>query len=286
MARPERILRAKAAACCASLGALVVLLTGCSRHSSASHTNGVIAVVNGREITVGQVEAAANEMGTDSTTPLESLIDQELLMQSALSKHLDQDPAVMDEMEHARREILARAYERSVLPQTEVSEPATQAYYRSHPALFAHRRSYRTLTFNIAKEDLTQTLRDALDHTRSAMSVRQLLDRRSVSFEAVEMTRAAEEIPLNLLPQLTQAAHGDVLVAAPPQGSRALLICVVDIKDSPIDFNHAQPQIRQYLTDARNHEILAQYLHRARSVGNVSYAGPAGSSKLQAAAFD
>ena len=285
MARPERILRAKAA-CCASLGALVVLLTGCSRHASASHTNDVIAVVNGREITVGQVEAAANEMGTDSRTLLESLIDQELLMQSALSKHLDQDPTVMDEMEHARREILARAYERSVLPQIEVSEPATQAYYRSHPALFAHRRVYRTLTFNIAKEDLTQTLRGALDHTGSAMSVRQLLDRRSISFEAVEMTRAAEEIPATLLPQLTQAARGDVLVAAPPQGSRALLICVVDVKDSPIDFNHAQQQIRQYLTDARNHEILAQYLHRARSVGNVSYAGPVGSSKLQAAAFD
>ena len=285
MARPERILRAKAA-CYASFGALVVLLSGCSRHSPASHTNDVIAMVNGREITVGQVEAAANEMGTDSRTLLESLIDQELLMQSALSNHLDQDPAVMDEMEHARREILARAYERSVLPEAEVSEPATQAYYRSHPALFAHRRIYRTLTFNIAKEDLTRTLRGALDHTRSAMSVRQLLDRRSISFEAVEKTRAAEEIPLNLLPQLTQAARGDVLVAAPPQGARALLICVVDIKDSPIDFNHAQQQIRQYLADARNHEILAQYLHRARSVGNVSYAGSVGSSKLQAAAFD
>jgi EpsD family peptidyl-prolyl cis-trans isomerase len=285
MARPERILKAKAA-CGAWLGALVVLLTGCSRHSAASHTNDVIAVVNGREITVGQVEAAANEMGTNSRTLLESLIDQELLMQSALSKHLDQDPTVMEEMEHARREILARAYERSVLPQTEVSEPQTQAYYRSHPALFAHRRVYRTLTFNIAKEDLTQTLRGALDQTASAMSVRQLLDRRSISFEAVEMTRAAEEIPANLLPQLTQAARGDVLVAAPPQGARALLICVVGVKVSPIDFNHAQQQIRQYLADARNHEILAQYLHRARSVGNVSYAGPVGSSKLQAAAFD
>jgi EpsD family peptidyl-prolyl cis-trans isomerase len=282
MARPERILRATAA----TLSVLVVLLTGCSRHPSASHTNDVIAVVNGRDITVGQVEAAANEIGTDSTTLLESLIDQELLMQSALSKHLDRDPAVLDELERARREILARAYERSVLPQTEVSEPAAQAYYRSHPALFANRRVYRTLTFSIAKEDLTRTLRDALDHTGSAMSVRRLLDRRSISFEAMETTRAAEEIPANLLPQLTQAARGDVLVAAPPQGPRALLICVVDVKDSPIDFNHAQQQIRQYLTDARNHEILAQYLHRARSVGNVSYAGSVGSSRLQAAALD
>jgi peptidyl-prolyl cis-trans isomerase C len=282
MARPERILSARRAAW-ASLGALLVLLAACSRHSDARDGTDVIAKVNGHEITAGQIEAAANEIGTDSTTLLESLIDQELLMQNALNNHLDRDPRVVDEMEHARREILARAYERSVLPQTEVGDSATLAYFQSHPALFEHRRIYRTLTFNIAKEDLTQTLRKALDHTVSAMSVRQLLDRRSIPFEAVETTRAAEEIPVNLLPQLAQAARGDVLIAAPPQGPRALLICVVEVKDSPVDFNHAQPRIRQYLTDARNHEILAQTLHRARSVGNVSYAG---SSKLQAAAFD
>jgi EpsD family peptidyl-prolyl cis-trans isomerase len=270
----------------ASVGALIVLLTGCSRHAAVRQSDEVVAKVNGREITVGQLAAAANQAGTDSTTLIESVIDQELLMQGALSNHLDRDPSVIEEIERARRQILARAYERSVLPRIEVSESATLDYYRSHPALFAHRRIYRTMTFNIAKEDLTRTLRDALNHTGSAMSVRQLLDRRSISFEAVEMTRAAEEIPVNLLPQFAQAARGDVLIAAPPQGLRALLICIVGVKDSPVDLEHADPQIRQYLADARNHEILAQYLHRARSADNVSYARSDGSTKLQAAAFD
>ncbi|MBS0419382.1 MAG: hypothetical protein JSR66_16855 [Proteobacteria bacterium] len=254
----------------ASIGALILLLTGCSH----------------RQITVAPLAATGNPTGTDSNPALETPIDQEHLMQSALANHLDRDPAVMEEIERARREILARAYERSVLPRTEVSESAILAYYRSHPTLFAHRRIYRTLTFNIAKEDLTRTLRDTLDHTASAMSVRQLLDHRSIAFEAVETTRAAEEIPENLLPQFAQAARGDVLIAAPPQGRRALLICVVDIKDSPVDLKHVDRQIRRYLTEDRNHEILAQTLHRARSVGNVSYAGSVGSGKLQAASFD
>jgi hypothetical protein len=118
------------------------------------------------------------------------------------------------------------------------------------------------------------------------MSVRQLLDRRSIAFEAVETTRAAEEIPVNLLPQFAQAARGDVLIAAPSRGTRALLICVVDVKDSPVDFKHVNQQIRQYLTDTRNDELLTQFLHRARSAGNVSYAGSVGFGKLQAAALD
>jgi len=285
MARPERILRANKA-CEAFSGVLLVLLTACGSHPMTRRSEEVVAKVNGREITVGQLSAAANEVGTDSTTLLESLIDQELLMQSALSTHLDRDPVVVEEIEHARRQILARAYERSVLPQTEISESATLAYYQAHRGLFAHRRVYRTMTFNIAKEDLTRTLRDALDHTSSAMSVRRLLDDRSVMFDAIETTRAAEEIPVNLLPQLAEAARGDVLIASPAEGMRALLICVVDVKDSPIDFKQADQQIRRYLTDARNHEILAQYLHRARSVGNVSYAGPVGLAKLQVSAFD
>ena len=285
MARPASLLKATAAYG-ASVGALILLLTSCSRQSAPAQNDEVVAKVNGREITAGQLAATANPIGTDATAHLETLIDQELLMQSALSNHLDRDPAVMEEIESARRQILARAYERSVLPRTEVSESAIQAYYHSHPALFAHRRIYRTLTFNIAKKDLTRALHDTLDHTASAMSVRHLLDSRSIAFEAVETTRSAEEIPGSLLPQFAQAARGDVLIAAPPEGPRALLICVVDVKDSPVDLKQADQQIRQYLTDTRNHEILAQTLHRARSVGNVSYAGSVGSGKLQAASFD
>ncbi len=278
--------RAAAAVGVVCIAALAALLTGCNGNAATKRSGAVVAKVNDEEITLRQLEAAADANGTDTAALLESLIDEELLMQRALATHLDRDPAVVLEIERARRQILARAYERSVLPQVEISAAAKREYYRANPALFARRRVYRTLTFSIARAQLTRALRNALDHARSAIGVRQLLDQHSVAFEAVETTRPAEQIPMNLLPQLAQAAPGDVLIASPPRDAHALLICVVDVRDSPVDFEHASVQIRQYLTDARNREVLAQYLRRARSVGSVSYGGSGESPKLQAAAFE
>lgn len=256
------------------IAALALALAGCNQHAEGEHSAQAIAKVNDSEITLGQLKAAIDALGTDTNTLVESLIDEELLAQKALENHLDRDPDTLKQIERARRQILARAYEeRSVLPHTEISANTNWEYYRANPALFAHRRLYRTLTFSIPRAELTHALRNALDQARTAIQVRQLLDRRHVAFEAVETTRPAEEIPIDILAQLGRAAIGDVLIAAPPQQARALLICVVDMRDSPIDFQHARPQIEQHLTDARNREIIAGYLQRARSQATISYIG-------------
>jgi len=120
---------------------------------------------------------------------------------------------------------------------------------------------------------LTPALRTALDHVRSAIHVRELLDRHHIPFEAVEITRPAQEIPMDILPQLAQAAIGDVLIAPAPQEAHTLLICVVGAQNSPVDFEHASASISQYLTDVRKHEAVAQYLRRARSLASISYPG-------------
>jgi EpsD family peptidyl-prolyl cis-trans isomerase len=276
MARRERILSLKVttavnAACVTTLAAL---LCGCTQNAAAKQDGDVIANVNGAKITRGDLEADIQAVGADTATAVESLINEELLVQNALASHLDRDPMVVQEVERARRQILARTYEeRSVLPHTEISMSAKREYYRNNPALFARRRIYRTLTFSIARADMTPTLRNALDHARSAIHVRELLDRRHIPFEAVEITRPAQEIPMDILPQLAQAAIGDVLIAPALQQAHTLLICVVGAQDSPVDFEHASASIGQYLTDIRKQEAVAQYLRRARSLASISYRG-------------
>jgi EpsD family peptidyl-prolyl cis-trans isomerase len=288
MARRERILILKAttAVKAACIAALAAVLCGCSQHAAAKPDGDVVVSVNGDEITRGDVELAVLAMGGDTTTAVESLVDEELLVQNALASHLDRNPMVMEEIERARRQILARTYEeRSVLPHTEISAAAKREYYRSNPALFARRRIYRTLTFSIARAELTPALGNALDHVRSAIQVRELLDRRHIPFEAVEITRPAGEIPMDILPHLAQARIGDVLIAPAPQQTHALLICVVGVLDSPVDFEHASASISQYLTDVRKHEAVAQYLRRARSLAAISY-GRSGNAAPMASASD
>jgi len=271
MARLERILTRGVltvphAAC---VVALATLLNACDHISTAKQDR--VVSVNGEEITRGDLQVAAEALGADSTTVVESLIDEKLLAQQAISVHLDRDATVLLQIEHARRQILARAYEeRTVLPRLEIGMAAKHEYYANNPALFAQRRIYRTLTFSIPPVLLTQTLRNELDRVRSALHVRELLNRRQIPFEAVEVTRPAEEIPAEVLPKLAQATAGDVLIASPPQ-AHVLLICVVSAHDSPVDFEHAHASIRQHLADARNREAVVQYLRQARSAAKISY---------------
>jgi EpsD family peptidyl-prolyl cis-trans isomerase len=288
MARRERILSLKMtmAVNVACVAALAALLCGCNRNAAAKQDGEVVAKVNGDEITRSDLEAETQAVGADTATVVDSLIDEELLVQNALASHLDRDPMVIQETERARRQILARTYEeRSVLPHTEISTAAKRDYYRSNPTLFARRQIYRTLTFSIARAELTPILRNALDHAHSAIHVRELLDRRHISFEAVEITRPAEEIPMDILPQLAQARIGDVLIATAPQQEHTLLICVVGVQDSPVDFEHASASISQYLTDVRKHEAVAQHLRRARSLANISY-GSSGNAAPMASASE
>jgi EpsD family peptidyl-prolyl cis-trans isomerase len=270
MARLERVLRpaVTAAVSAVCIAALPAFLTSCARSTAADHSGAVVAQVSAE---------------TDRAVRVESLIDEELLMRRALSSHLDSDPTVMKELDRARRQILARAYEEhGVLPHTEISSAAKHEYYRANPVLFAHRRIYRTATFSIARTELTSALRNSLDHARSAGDVRQSLDQHSIRFDAVETSRPAEEIPMILLPQLAQAAPGDLLILSPPHEAHAMLVWLVDAQDRPLDFEHASKQIGQYLTDSRNRQILAQYLRHARSGADIAYIGAGNTAELEA----
>src|SRR5689334_3207830 len=100
MARRERILnpnvtKAVHAAC---LAALAALLCGCNQHAAAKQDADVVAKVNGEEIRRGDLELAVQAMGADTATAVESLVDEELLVQNALASHVDRDPTVVHEI--------------------------------------------------------------------------------------------------------------------------------------------------------------------------------------------
>lgn len=266
MARLERILTVKSTGVVSvTCGvALSALLTGCNE-SAAARQPGATAATSAVQTTPTERKPAAVAVSADAHGPDRLAADEALLVGRALATHLDADPAVLQDIERARRQILARAYEeRSILPHTQISATAQRDYYLANPALFAQRRIYRTWTFSVPRSALTPALRNTLDHAKSAIQVRQLLDRRHIAFEAVETTRPAEEIPMDMLPQLAQAAVGDVLIASPPKETHALLICLVGARSSPVDFEHASGPIRQYLTDVRNRDALVEYMARLR----------------------
>jgi len=182
-ARPE-CLRARVcpvrfgAAASAAICFLGFVLGACSQQDAKNDRTQVAARVNGREITVHQVNYLLDRAQTDpasdaiaDTNPvprtgdaaLDRLIVQEAVVQAAMAQKLDRDPSVLAAMEDARRESLARAYLDQVSSsQAEPTKAQVHEYYLRNPLLFRDRKVYTVRELEVrlpmpAGEDTTES---------------------------------------------------------------------------------------------------------------------------------
>ncbi|MET0349833.1 MAG: EpsD family peptidyl-prolyl cis-trans isomerase, partial [Rhizobacter sp.] len=124
----------------------------CSKGADKKSSSQVAVKVNGEELSVHQVDLVMRRQATNvppgqqdaaAKRVIEGLVDQELAAQAAKKDKLDQDPRVVQQMEAAKRDVLARAYlERLGEKVTEPSSDEIDRYYETHPNLFSQRRLY------------------------------------------------------------------------------------------------------------------------------------------------
>jgi EpsD family peptidyl-prolyl cis-trans isomerase len=235
----------------------------------------VVAHVNDAEITVSQLRAALAAKGDTQPSEqatqaaLDGLVNEQLLVDAALRSRLDRDPAVVQAMESARRQLLARAYlERAVFPRQEISAGEQAAYYKAHPELFSQRRVYQLTTFTFENGKLEAGLLDKIGAAHSAEAVAAALAAHRIEPETQTLMRAAEQLPLDQLPRFATASVGDVIVQTLPE--RVTLMVVTAVQSSPLTFESAQPIIQQYLSNMRNAQALDAHLKEARAAAKIT----------------
>jgi peptidyl-prolyl cis-trans isomerase C len=252
---------------------------GCSSGSGGEKSQ-VVARVNGAEITVSQLRTALASKGDAQPTPetaqqaLDGLVNEQLLVDAALANKLDRDPVVVQAVEAARRQMLARAYlDRAVFPKQDISAAEQTNYYKAHPALFAQRRVYQLSSYTVPSAQLTDGVLKELGLASSPDGVAAVLAGHHIAFDAQNLTRAAEQLPLEQLPRFAAADTGDVVIQ-PAQGQRTTLMLITGTQLAPLGFDSAQPIIQQYLANVRNAEALDAHLKQARAAASISHTDP------------
>jgi EpsD family peptidyl-prolyl cis-trans isomerase len=266
MARTQRI---------TIISILAATLCACSGSGGSGETSQVVVRVNESEITISQLRTALLAKGEQQPTAdaaqqaIDGLVNEQLLVDSALANKLDRDPAVVQAIESARRQLLARAYlERDVFPKQEISAVDQAAYYKNNPALFSHRRVYQITVFRLAG-DLAPEVVQAFGEAPSAEGVAAALTAHRVAFESQNLTRAAEQLPLEQLPRFASADIGDIVIEG-SQGPGPTLMLITGVQDAPLGFETAQPIIQQYLANVRNAEAIDGHLKLARAAANIN----------------
>jgi len=260
-------------------GAVTLLFTGCS--GGNEKTTQAAARVNDGEISIHQInlvmqrQAGLRPEQTDAASRqiLERLIDQEFAVQKAKELKLDREPRVMQAIEAARDEIIARAYgERVADGAPKPSPEELQAYYDTKPALFKERRIYSLQELLVqAGPDQVSALRDKVRGATTIKEVTDFISAAGLPARASQSTSAAETLPLALVEQFARMKAGQAILL--PVNGGARIVVVASAQTSPIGFEQAKPVIEQALGGERKRDTVLAELKALRKSGTVEYLG-------------
>jgi EpsD family peptidyl-prolyl cis-trans isomerase len=269
--------------------ALALFLSACGREAATPKeavaekkpSGPAAAKVNGTEIPLEQVNALLSRAGNvpaeqskaASRQLLERLIDQEILLQKAAESKLDQDPKVIQAIDTARREVLTRAYlEQAAAGAAKPGEQEIKDYYDKHPELFKERRVYnlREIAIN-APQDTLPALQEQMAKSKSLNDVVNWLKSKDIQFATNQGAKAAEQLPLEVLPKFHQLKDGQTAILPMPAG--ILVVQVVASQTQPLDETQARPFIEQFLTNQRRTESAAAAMKTLREAAKVEYLG-------------
>ncbi len=260
--------------------ATAVLLVGCGekKEKAASQT---AAKVNKDEITVHQINFVLQQQRnlrpeqTDAASRqiLERLVDQQLALQKADEQKVDRDPRVVQQLEAARREIVARAYLEKVGEAAPKPTPEEiKKYYDEKPALFSQRRVYSIQEIGIeAKPEQVNELREKLAAAKSINDFVEYLKATGLRFSGNQAVRAAEQLPLNTLDAMSRLKDGQAMLV--PTATGVQVVVLAGSRSQPVSEEQARPAIEQYLLNERKRKLVEDDLKAMRAAATIEYVG-------------
>jgi EpsD family peptidyl-prolyl cis-trans isomerase len=258
-----------------------VALVACSKSAAPPADSQIAVKVNNGEISVHQVQAVLQRqprLPPDATENaasrvLEVLIDQELAAQAARDQGLESDPAIIQQLQASRRELLARTYhDRIAAKAASPTSDEIDRYYDSKPALFAQRRLY-VLQESAVEATPAQlpVLQDAVKRAQSVDELTKLLQGAGLRHTTRQLAQAAEDLPLLLLDPISKLEAGQSVSF--PQAGGARVFTVLQAHRAPVDRRTAAEAIARFLIVDRRRELVSQAMASLRQGAKLQYEG-------------
>ena len=282
----SRPVMAIATTCCA------FALAACGERRSETGTSQVAAQVGQGEVSIHQVnlvlqrqpDLRPEQVETASRAALERLVQLELAVQKANEAKIDREPQVVQALDFARREVLARAYI-DRLAET-VAKPTAQEierFYEERPALFKTRRIYSVQELGIvAPSERLPALQARLSAARTVPAMLAELNAGGLNYTLASATKPAEDWALPVLDKLAGISEGQVEFLPQPPGLRVLVL--TGSTPAPRKLEEARLPIEQFLLNERKQQKVDAELKALRGTTPVKYLGKFAQSAPDAAA--
>jgi EpsD family peptidyl-prolyl cis-trans isomerase len=261
-----------------TLVCVAVLLSACGKKST--DTSAVVATVNQEDITQDQLDYARKQIAAahpgasapEAAQVLQGLVEQRLATQKAEKDKLDRNPGILQALEAARKDALARFYvEQLAAKVPKPTDAEVKQYYDGRPANFAQRSIYtiQKVDARVAADQAAALAASAQD-AGSATAVADLLKAKASATNVTQSAQPAESLG-PLLAKIAAMKVGQTIALPQPLGLTALTI--VAIQPQPVTLAQAQPSISQILWNQRKREALQAETKELRAKARIEYLG-------------
>ncbi len=266
---------------------LVVFLSGCGGEDKTGKDGQVVAKVNGDEVTVHQLNYELGLLGQAATQnteqvarqTLEQLVNQQLVVQKAVTEKMDRDPRVMQALEHAKSKVLVQAYMSKVAGRdsTPPSKQEVGDYYSKHPELFAERRIYQIREILLDKSVPTAELQSRVKSSKSLEELMGWLEEKKVQMKSDVLVKSAEQLPSEMLSRLYQMRQGQVMAIEAP--NNISLFILMAARNQPLSEAQAAPAIENFLLNQKRGKLADGEVKRLRAEAKIEWLGKFAAAK-------
>lgn len=254
---------------------VATMLSSCGANDKAAPGQ-VLAKVNDGEVTVMQLNGILRNAGPEGEqasgkqAALDFLIDQELLQQKAVAMKLDREPGVLQEIEQAKRQILAKAaMEKLIAKPMRPGESDIARFYQSNPQLFSQRAVYDITIFNLPFKQLPVAIKRRVDNSHSSTETSALFKSNNIKFEERQSSIAAEQLPNTLLDTLFRMKVGDTVLRS--EGDHVLLVQLDKLEAMPVNLEESRERIQTYMIQKNLQDQEKSKLVELRKSANISF---------------
>lgn len=259
------------------LAALLPTLVSCGNKADGE----VVAKVNGQAITTAQLDYEISRlpaMPPDQAQAarrqaLRNLADRRLLAGQAEADKLDQLPQVQQALESVREQVLASAWLDKATGSAAPPAPAElDDYYNANPWLFSERRIYKLQEIQLRASPATvEEAKGRLATGHNLNEFMQWARERGIPAQAGQTVKAAEQLPLEILPKLHSMRPGQ-LMALPAEGGLRILV-LVDAQTQPVGREQAKPAMERFLSAAKKRDTANVQLQTLRDKAKIEFLG-------------
>jgi EpsD family peptidyl-prolyl cis-trans isomerase len=251
----------------------LLLLSGCQRKAEGQ----TVAVVNGDEITIPELNFALEQAKVPDSADkesvrsqmLEKLIDRRLIAEEARKEDIDKSPEFINRQRQATEELLiSMLASRRMKTQPLPSDRDVTAFIDGNPQMFAKRETWTVdqVYYPIPKDPQFPT---EINDTKSIDEIVGVLQKYKVKF-----ARRTSKLDTALIPPPVYKLISGMSVAEPfviPSEGRAVATFILNREPNPLVGDQAKPIALAAIRKNQTEKSLADTLKSLRSSAKVEY---------------